>query len=124
MQIGDQIRTLRTANNMTQKELAQKVGLTPKMISFYENAERTPPIDIVTKLVSIFNTTSDYLLGLSPIPSFTQEPIHGEQLSEDESKLLNTYRSLGADEKQIVLGKALDLKLSSSVEARKKKDIG
>lgn len=124
MQIGDQIRILRTENNMTQKELAQKVGLTPKMISFYENAERTPPIDIVTKLVSIFNTTSDYLLGLSPISSSTQESVHGEQLSEDESKLLNTYRSLGSDEKQIVLGKALDLKLSSSAEAKKKKDIG
>ena len=65
MKIGGRIKELRLLNNLTQKELANKLGLTPKMISFYENSERTPPIDIILKLVSIFDVSSDYLLGLA-----------------------------------------------------------
>lgn len=63
MNIGSQIRYLRKSNNLTQKELSNQLGLTPKMISFYENSERIPPIDIVVKLAEIFNVSSDYLLG-------------------------------------------------------------
>ena len=60
MNIGHRIKILRTENNMTQKELSGKLGLTPKMISFYESSQRTPPIDIILKLVSLFNVSSDY----------------------------------------------------------------
>ena len=40
MNIGNRIKALRTKNNMTQKELSTKLGLTPKMISFYETSQR------------------------------------------------------------------------------------
>lgn len=65
MNIANRIRQLRTENCMTQRNLADKLGLTPKMISFYENGERTPPIDILLKLVKIFDVKSDYILGIS-----------------------------------------------------------
>lgn len=65
MGIENRIKSLRFENNFTQKELADKIGLTPKMISFYERGERVPPLDIILKLVQIFNVSSDYLLGLS-----------------------------------------------------------
>lgn len=63
MDIGRRIKQLRIEQEYTQKQLAEKIGLTPKMISFYENGERVPPIDILLKLVQIFNVSSDYLLG-------------------------------------------------------------
>lgn len=65
MNIGNRIKLLRTESGCTQKVLSEKIGLTPKMISFYENGERIPPIYIVLKLVEIFDVSSDYLLGLS-----------------------------------------------------------
>ncbi|MCI8889250.1 MAG: helix-turn-helix transcriptional regulator [Hungatella sp.] len=63
MDISHRIKQLRIEQEYTQKQLADKIGLTPKMISFYENGERVPPIDILLKLVQIFNVSSDYLLG-------------------------------------------------------------
>lgn len=122
MQIGNRIKSLRIQSNITQRELANKIGLTPKMISFYENSERIPPMDIIVKFVSIFNVSADYLLGLSPSPD-GKEIIHGEQLTSEEKKLVDTYRTLNSDGKQILLGKALDLKLSTATTNRKK-DIG
>lgn len=65
MTIGQRIKQLRTENKLTQKQLSQKLNLTPKMVSFYENNERIPPADILIKLSSIFNTSVDYILGIS-----------------------------------------------------------
>ncbi len=123
MNIGSQIRYLRKSNNLTQKELSNQLGLTPKMISFYENSERIPPIDIVVKLAEIFNVSSDYLLGVSLNPA-TNEISQFEFLSSDEEKLINTYRSLPSDYKQIVLGKTLEYKLLYHSELHAKKDVG
>ncbi len=122
MLIGNRIKTLRTQSHITQRELAEKIGLTPKMISFYEKSERIPPADIIIKFVEIFNVSADYLLGLSSSPD-AKEVIHGEQLSTDEKKLIDNYRTLNSDGKQIVIGKVLDLKLSGATTT-KKKDIG
>jgi transcriptional regulator with XRE-family HTH domain len=60
--IGKRIKLLRTEKEVTQKELADFLGLTPKMISFYEKGERFPPHDIISKLSDYFNVTTDYLL--------------------------------------------------------------
>lgn len=123
MLIGNRIKTLRTQSHMTQKELAQKIGLTPKMISFYEKSERIPPADIIIKFVDIFNVSADYLLGLSNSPD-AKEVIHGEQLSSEEKEIVDAYRAMDTDGKRILLGKALDLKLSTGSIQDRKKGIG
>lgn len=123
MLIGNRIKTLRTQSHMTQRELAQKIGLTPKMISFYEKSERIPPADIIIKFVDIFNVSADYLLGLSNSPD-AKEVIHGEQLSIEEKEIVDAYRAMNTDGKRILLGKALDLKLSTGFNQDRKKGIG
>ena len=65
--IGIRIKILRDEKEVTQRELAQYLGLTPKMISFYENEERYPPYDIILKLSDYFNCSTDYLLGRTDI---------------------------------------------------------
>ena len=61
--IGTRIKELRIENSLTQKELADFLNLTPKMISFYELGQRTPPSDIIIKLSEKFGVSTDYLLG-------------------------------------------------------------
>ncbi|MCO4288403.1 helix-turn-helix domain-containing protein [Clostridioides difficile] len=63
--IGNRIKELRIEKDVTQKELATFLGLTPKMISFYEKEERFPPHDIILKISEFFNVSTDYLLGKS-----------------------------------------------------------
>ena len=67
--LGQRIRNLREDNDLTQRDLSQLIGLTPKMISFYENNQRTPPVDILLKLAKIFHVTTDYLLGNETVSS-------------------------------------------------------
>ena len=65
--VGKIIRELRIEKGITQNELSNYLGLTPKMISFYELGERFPPYDIINKLADYFNVSTDYLLGRSNI---------------------------------------------------------
>lgn len=61
---GSRLKTLRQNAGMTQKQLADQIGITKSVISFYELRERTPSPDILIKLASIFHVSTDYLLGL------------------------------------------------------------
>lgn len=52
-------------NNMTQTQLAKKIGTSNVTICRYLTCERIPCLDVVTKIASVFNVSLDYLLGLS-----------------------------------------------------------
>lgn len=103
MMTGSQIKKQRLKYKLTQKELSQHLGLTPKMISFYENNERIPPADILIKLSQIFNVTTDYLLGLSDDDSSLKN-LSRIVVSKDEEQFIILLRKLDKDYKDIVLG--------------------
>ncbi len=50
--------------NMTQIELANKIGTTNVTISRYMSGERSPRIEIVAEIAKVFNVSIDYLLGV------------------------------------------------------------
>ena len=52
-------------NNMSQTQLAKKIGTSNVTICRYLTCERIPRLDVVTKIASVFNVSLDYLLGLS-----------------------------------------------------------
>lgn len=61
---GSTLKRLRLQSGLTQKELADKMGLTKAVISYYELQERYPSPEVLVKLASIFHVSTDYLLGL------------------------------------------------------------
>lgn len=69
--LGDRIKELRAINKMTQKDLADFLGVTPKAVSFYELNQREPSTDIILKMAQRFNVSTDYLYGR---PDVTQLP--------------------------------------------------
>lgn len=106
MEIGNRIKKQRLKLKWTQKKLATKLCLTPKMISFYENNQRTPPPDIIKRLAEIFNISSDYLLGLceedeSNINSFKIT------VNKIEKELIENFRNLDNDYKNIIWGEII-----------------
>ena len=64
MDFGSRLKELRTQAGMTQLQLAQRMGITKSVVSFYELQERTPSPDVLVKLAGIFHVSTDYLLGL------------------------------------------------------------
>ncbi len=110
MNIGNRIKMLRTENNMTQKELSSKLGLTPKMVSFYETSQRMPPIDIILKLVTIFDVSSDYLLGLTNTNLYESNNIIAlSEMPDGAQILLETYKELIPQNQRTLLHTALSM---------------
>ncbi len=62
---GERIRELRLGNNLTQKELAQKLGVDFRSVSFWETERYEPNISQIIKLCALFDVTADYLLGIA-----------------------------------------------------------
>ena len=63
--VGEKIKELRMAKNITQGELAAKVGVTTSAVSSYEVSARQPSYDVLVKITALFGVTSDYLLGIN-----------------------------------------------------------
>lgn len=51
-------------HNMSQTQLAKKIGTTNVTICRYLSGDRTPRIDVLIKICSVFNVSLDYLLGM------------------------------------------------------------
>lgn len=54
---------LRKENNLTQKELAEKLYLTQNGYSSYENGRTEPNIETLCKIADFYNVSLDYLVG-------------------------------------------------------------
>ena len=61
------IRDLREDNDLSQKQLAQILGMSQTGYSKYETGENDTPTQILIKLALYYNTSVDYLLGLTDI---------------------------------------------------------
>lgn len=103
LSIGERIKEQRLLLNLNQDDLSQKLNLTQRSISFYENDERVPPADILIKLSQIFNVTTDYLLGLSDDDSSLKN-LSRIVVSKEEEQFIVLLRKLDKDYKDIVLG--------------------
>ena len=59
------IRELREDSDLTQNELGKALNLSQRAYAYYESGERTIPPEILIALALFYNTSVDYILGLS-----------------------------------------------------------
>lgn len=57
------IRDLREDRDLTQKQVAQVLGMSQTGYSKYETGENDIPTVVLIKLADFYQTTTDYLLG-------------------------------------------------------------
>ena len=63
------VRELREDNNFTQKAIAKILNCSQQVYSNYELGQRDIPTDILIKLSKFYNTSVDYILGISDNPN-------------------------------------------------------
>ena len=84
--VGERIKSLRTQAEMTQSDLAAKVGLTYVQIGRYEKRGAVPSSDVLSKLADALNTTTVFLMHGS-----VQDKA-SSQINDNE--LLSLFRSV------------------------------
>ena len=61
------LKDLRIKYGLSQKQVADKLNLSPSIISGYETGERTPSVENILALSYLYKCSTDYLLGLEDI---------------------------------------------------------
>ncbi len=63
------IRNLREDNDLTQKELGEKLNIPQRTYAYYESGQRTIPPEVLIKLADFYDVSVDYILGRTNIPN-------------------------------------------------------
>ena len=61
------LRDLREDADMTQKQVAEYLGMSQTGYSKYETGENDIPTEVLIRLARFYKTSTDYLLGLTNI---------------------------------------------------------
>ena len=61
---GERLLNLLQKQDMTQKELADKINTTEATLSRYISGNREPKADMLANIATALHTTSDFLLGI------------------------------------------------------------
>lgn len=78
LKIGEKIKELRKAQDVTQEKLADYLNISYQAVSKWENGLALPDITLLPKLANFFGVTSDELLSINP--------------TEDKSRLDEYYK--------------------------------
>jgi len=101
------IKEARLTANLTQKELAEKLGITDATLSGYETGAHDPKSNRLAEIAKICNTTVDFLLGVDR-KDFSEEkkPDLLVGLDKDETRLVSIYRDLNQKGKSALMKQA------------------
>lgn len=86
--LGERLECARMNLRLSQKEVAAAIGASPSVISNYESGERTPSVENLMALASLYQCSTDYLLGLEkPLDSC----VDASMLDERQRNLLQGF---------------------------------
>ena len=64
MNIGENLKTARKRAGVSQKELAERLGVYQKDVSRWENGERTPSVEVFARICKTLNASADKILEI------------------------------------------------------------
>ena len=62
---ANRLKEFRTENGLTQKEFAEKIGVTAAALSAYENNSKNPSISVAKRIAEAFEISIDWLCGIT-----------------------------------------------------------
>lgn len=63
MTIAENIKNRREEYDLTQAELAKRIGVTPSYVNYVESGTRIPSVPVLIKLADALNISTDEILG-------------------------------------------------------------
>ena len=87
--LSKRLQEQRQLQKLSQKEVAQALGVSPSVVSNYESGERTPSVEVLMALAGLYRCSTDYLLGLEKCD--TASSIDTSHLTPAQHKLLEAF---------------------------------
>ncbi len=99
MKFTERLKELRTEKRLTQRELANFLGLSANCVCEWEKGRSEPSIESLKALATCLECTTDYLLGFSDDFGnvVIEDNVLGERVTTEEKTLLRALRTLPVD---------------------------
>ncbi len=65
--MANRLRDLREDMDLLQRDVAKEIGISQRGYSHYETGENNIPNSILIKLADFYNTSTDYILGITNV---------------------------------------------------------
>ena len=96
--LKDRLKSLRAEKELSQRDLASLLEMSPSTIAMYETGQREPDNETLIKIANFFQVSIDYLLGQSDIRTSietiaahrTDDPT--DELPEEARKSLEEFK--------------------------------
>lgn len=116
MSISSILYELRVERGVSQKELAEAIGVSQSTIAKIEVGRNEATASTIRKLASYFNISTDYLLEFEDdfgvrVDDKEKKP---DTLSAEERRLLEGYREINASGKKLVMQTVETLRTTAS----------
>lgn len=98
----ENLKALREAAAISQKQLAEVIGVSQQSINKYENHNIEPDIETLIRIADYFDTSVDYLIGHTSVRRKIEET-HPCDLNSTEQKIIDGYRNLSSKQKDCIL---------------------
>ena len=82
--IADKVKLLRESNNLTQNDVARRLGITRSSVNAWEMGISVPSTMYIVELARLFSVSADYILGLEH-----REVLDISGLDEESVRILN-----------------------------------
>ena len=79
--LNETIKKLRLARGLNQVEFAKAMGVSKQCVSYWENDNVMPSIEMLVKIADYFNVTTDYVLGRTEKITIDVSELTYEQIS-------------------------------------------
>lgn len=99
---GSRLRCLRKQEELTQQQLADKLGIKKSTISMYENGKREPDFETLESIAEFFNVDICTFFPRNDPPDFDGPATTTDSISDKEIQLIEAYRKATPDDRQIV----------------------
>ena len=96
------IKQLREKRGLIQEILAAELGITQQMLSKYEREGTLIKVDILKKIATYFNVTTDYLLGVSDVKRDLQRQMKMNETLDEYYDLIEIYKDLDSYDKEMI----------------------
>lgn len=101
MALGEKLKTARNAKGMTQKQLAEIVGVKHNSVCDWEKGKSNPDPDMIELLCGTLEVTPTYLVGSKSDDEYSK--IIGKLMNEPGMlDMIDDYKSLSREDKKAI----------------------
>ncbi len=92
--IGSRIKRVRDKRGITQKELADKIGVKAAVISNWETGKNRPNVDLLPAICKALSVSADELLDIKVTDN--------EEISEETAEIMEKFKKAEEKKKKLV----------------------